>query len=175
MSERQALPCFVCDNTDDTGSFSGDHTEFDGSPGYGSRFDMTGHLRIFVCDDCLEERKDRVHLVKVERVEPVVPKVTVQSWACEVCGTLAHEGECHVERTVSVLDDYPLGSEDDPELERFLVGVPNEDLAKRYLESYRKHAHKHGLDEAVQFRMKPTADFEGRWTVYAVVEKNDES
>lgn len=163
VERREVHPCFVCGGAEDQGSYTGDHTSFDGSPGYGSRFDGTGRLRIFVCDDCLEARRDRVVVVRVRRVEP---EVTLTRWECETCGALAYGGRCEVEHGVACLDDYPLGSGDDPdEGERFMLGVGDEGRAREFLERYRRHARERGL-EGVEFRARPES--EGRWVVYAV-------
>ena len=151
--------CFVCDKREETGSYTGNYTDFNGSPGYGSCFDMTGHLRIYVCDECLEERKERVTLVKVTRVEPEVVK---SPWVCETCGDVAHEGSCHIEHTIEVLHEHGLeeGTNDG-----FIVGVKTEEVAREYVKSCEAHALAVGLDKEIKFVAAQGEN--GRWVVTA--------
>lgn len=155
--------CFVCDKNEETGSYDGTYTDFNASPGYGSRFDMAGHLRIYVCDDCLEERKDRVTLVKTHRAEPEVDE---SPWACETCGHVAHEGQCHVEHVVDVLFKHGLeeGTNDG-----FIVGVKTEEVARDYVKSCEAHAREARLDKEIVFGTKQGEN--GRWVVWATKEE----
>jgi len=64
--------CFKCDkefNSKDNWSWSA--TPFSGSPGYGSRFDncCSGgqHLKIIICDHCLETFFYRINKVNVDK------------------------------------------------------------------------------------------------------------
>lgn len=79
MSEPdQIVRCLCCLNENDDGS----GVELRGTPGYGSKFDSTllseESLAVFVCDRCLEERRDRVRIVHVERPSP---RRTVRPWS----------------------------------------------------------------------------------------------
>lgn len=165
--------CFVCGASDKTPAFDGTYTPFGGSPGYGSRFDMTGNLQIHVCDDCLEGRSDRVTLVTISRPEP---EVETRSWACGVCGDLAREGECAVGRSVAFLEEVL----DDPKLAEeffkpsphgyFMIGVRTEERVQVYLDWYQKHvaASDHDLS-GFRFHTVYGEDRAGKcWTVYAV-------
>jgi len=154
--------CFVCGNSDPTGAYDDRHTDFNGSPGYGSRFDMTGHLRIHVCDDCLEERKDRVMMVKVRRPKPEEEE---EPWACGICGDVAHEGHCHIAHTVGFLDEHGIeeGSKDG-----FVIGVRDEETARGYVKRCEAHALACGLDKAIIFRAE-RGDHD-RWVVTAAKE-----
>jgi len=154
--------CFVCDKNEETGSYDGTYTDFNASPGYGSRFDMTGHLRIYVCDDCLEERKERVTLVKVIRHEPDVEETP---WGCETCGTVAHEGQCYVGHVVDNLFMHGM-------VGGFIVGVESEEKARLYVKSCKLHARVRGLDKEIVFVAKKRGRGEGGgWSVYPTKEE----
>lgn len=74
--------CFRCEKALDVDihhAYGGVH--FQGSPGYGSRFDCTlateQHLEIVICDECLEKHSNGVDLVYVSKPNP---KITRMRW-----------------------------------------------------------------------------------------------
>lgn len=68
--------CLLCDKSASNGVL------FEGSPGYGSRFDSTllceQSLRIAICDECLTQCGRKISLVY--RPRPVRPDPIVKEW-----------------------------------------------------------------------------------------------
>ena len=129
-------PCFVCGKEEPTDAYDEEYTPFEGDPGYGSRFDMTGKLRIHICDDCLEGHKSRVSVVKRVYTKP---EVKVEDWVCSVCGTLSENGNCPISDRMEFLDSYEV------EGDVFIANVRTFTEAEETLLKCEKHASKETL------------------------------
>ncbi len=85
--------CFVCASPIEeyTRRCAREATAFFGLLQYGSKLDGDGELMLYICDSCLVERCERVHLV---RREGTVTEST-GPWACPECREPTHHGECY--------------------------------------------------------------------------------